>query len=294
MSHDRPPVPTEDDGRVDAPPDGFGRLLRFWRQVFDESQENVAHSLGSSPRHISRLENGHVSPSRVMIEKIARHFGLNDRDTRQLLYAGGFAVKGDLAPTEDERRFIAKGAALTLQAFDPNPAMIFDLLGRIRMFNRSWLGLMQDSLPADEERLTVHMFFDFLFRSVPQEAKPRGWIDSQCGILMLLFQEAVLADDDRLRTMVEDLARVHALPGDWKRRATSVVHIPSLVIPLKIDEDVILFTSFSLAIASRGPATYATRPRTVLLVLLPTRNTAAPARLRRSDLDHPLLAEHFR
>ncbi|MDJ0853125.1 MAG: helix-turn-helix transcriptional regulator [Myxococcota bacterium] len=43
----------------------FGRLLRFWRGVFQRTQEDLALELDSSPRHISRLENGRVQPSRL-------------------------------------------------------------------------------------------------------------------------------------------------------------------------------------------------------------------------------------
>ena len=274
--------------------DGFGRLLRFWRGVFEESQENVAHALDSSPRHISRLENGRVRPSRAMIEKIAAHFGLGDRDTQQLLFAGGFS--DPVEPRESHRealRFVYKGVSRALDAFDPNPAMVFDPAGKICMINRSWLGLMHTAFPPSGD-LTIRNYFDFIFRSVPADAKPRNWTDTQCGILMVFYQEAVLLDDRGLLTLIEELAERHQLPSDWKRRASQVVTLPSFVVPIPVDDQVVLFTSVSLGVAPSGPAAYLARPSMVLVALLPTRNDYDPAQLQRADLDHPLLHDYFR
>ena len=68
----------------------FGRLLRFWRGVFGRTQEDWALELDASPRHISRLENGRVQPSKAMVERIAASLALGERDTGHLLHAAGY------------------------------------------------------------------------------------------------------------------------------------------------------------------------------------------------------------
>ncbi|WP_373091958.1 helix-turn-helix domain-containing protein, partial [Zhongshania sp.] len=50
----------------------FGRFLKFWRGVHGMSQETLAGRLGSSPRHISRMENGSSRASEAMVLDIAR------------------------------------------------------------------------------------------------------------------------------------------------------------------------------------------------------------------------------
>ena len=78
----------EENKPIDSLP--FGRLLKFWRGVHQLNQEELAHRLASSPRHISRLENGRVQPSKAMVEGIARELALGERDSNHLLIAAGF------------------------------------------------------------------------------------------------------------------------------------------------------------------------------------------------------------
>lgn len=278
----------------ELPSDSFGRLLRFWRKVFEVSQESLALDLESSPRHISRLENGRVRPSRGMIVRIARHFGLGDYETKQLLYAGGFAIGLDERGFfNDEVKWLRKASARTLEAFDPHPAIIFDETGRIRMMNPSWLGLVKDLIPTSADVLMSHAL-DFMFGSVPADAQPKNWLEHKCATVMLLQQEAVLWDSKEMLEVVEDLVERLELPPDWQRVAARVDPISSIAVPMNIHGYRTLVTIFVMGVGLRLPTPYPARPRLTLMAYLVQKDPKVLERLQQQEgLDHPLLSAYF-
>jgi len=273
---------------MDEPESGpFGRLLRFWRGVFGASQEALAMDLASSTRHISRLENGRVRPSQRMVERIARHFGLGERDAHQLLWAAGYAPESEPLSFDDPGlRWTRKGAARALAAFDPSPAMLFDGTARVRMANRAWLDWFGPSLPT-KAPVTLWTYFDALFRAVPADGAPRHWEDTKCGIVMLLQQDAVIYGEPGMQRVVDELVQAHELPADWARRATSFDPISTFVVRLDIGGATRTCTHLTISLGPRPPAAHGTSSRLVLTVLL-------PAGAKRSEPDaHPLLHTNF-
>lgn len=67
----------------------FADFLRFWRGVFGLSQEQLAEMVGTSTRHVSRLENGISKPSEVLTDQIADALKLGRRDRSHLRIAAG-------------------------------------------------------------------------------------------------------------------------------------------------------------------------------------------------------------
>ncbi|MEN0064398.1 MAG: helix-turn-helix transcriptional regulator [Myxococcota bacterium] len=267
--------------------DPFGRFLRFWRGVFGVSQEALAMDLASSTRHISRLENGRVRPSLRMVERIAAHLGLGKRDTQQLLWSAGYAPESEPLGFDDPAlRWTRKGAARTLAAFDPSPAMLFDGTAQIRMANRAWLDWFGPGLPI-EGPYTIRSYFDVLFRAVPKAEEPRNWLDTKCGILMALQQDAVITGDPGMQMVVDQLATDHGLPPDWARRATGFEPISTFVVPLDIGGRRRDCTHLSTSLGARPPAAFGTTPWFAMTVLLPARSDAVASE------DHPLLHTHF-
>ncbi|MEO0601531.1 MAG: helix-turn-helix domain-containing protein [Myxococcota bacterium] len=265
----------------------FGRLLRFWRGVFGVSQEALAMELASSTRHISRLENSRVRPSQRMVERIAAHLDLGERDTHQLLWAAGYAP--DLEPLsfdDPALRWTRKGAARALAAFDPSPAMVFDGTARVRMANRAWLDWFGPMLP-DEGPITLLDYFEALFQSVPRGREPRNWTDLQCGVALLLHQESVITGEPGMQKIVEELVVTRGLPDDWARRAARFEPIATFVVPLLIEGEHRTCTHLTISLGQRPPAIHGNTGRMVLAVLLPAaRGDSEPGA-------HPLLHTNF-
>lgn len=273
-----------DDTRTSDP---FGRLLRFWRTVFGISQEALAFDLESSPRHISRLENGRVRPSQRMAERIAERLGLGQRDTHQLLWTAGYAPEPEPLSFDDpELRWTRKGAARTLAAFDPSPAMLFDSTGRIRMANRAWLEWFGPSLPS-EGPFSIRTYFDVLFRSVPPDEEPRQWMQTKCGIVMVLQQVAVVEGKPGMQDIVDQLAADHGLPADWPQQGSAFEPISTFVVTLDIAGQRRRCTHLSVGFGPRPPAAQFSHPGLVLHALLPAGATPA------NDSNHPLAHTNF-
>ncbi len=128
----------------------FARLLKFWRGVYRLSQEELAHRLDSSPRHISRLENGRVHPSKAMVESISSKLSMGERDSSHLLIAAGFSPRVKKVDfNSPDLRWLRKAMMLTLRALDPYPATLTDGASNILMVNRGWVGLYGAVVPPD-------------------------------------------------------------------------------------------------------------------------------------------------
>ena len=70
---------------------GFAAVLRWWRQRRGWSQLDLAQRADISQRHLSFLELGRASPSRVMVVQLAAALDLPFRQQNALLLAAGFA-----------------------------------------------------------------------------------------------------------------------------------------------------------------------------------------------------------
>ena len=103
----------------------FGRFLKFWRSVHELSQEELGFRLDSSPRHISRIENGSSRPSEAIILDIGRVLKLGNRDLNHLLIAAGYAPREDEVDFHaPELKWLRKAMTLNLRALDPYPGCL--------------------------------------------------------------------------------------------------------------------------------------------------------------------------
>ena len=76
--------------RTDSP-GGVGPLLRAWRERRRLSQLQLAAMAEVSTRHLSYVETGRSSPSRELIQHLARHLEIPHRVRNDLLLAAGYA-----------------------------------------------------------------------------------------------------------------------------------------------------------------------------------------------------------
>ncbi len=268
----------------------FGRLLRFWRGVFQRTQEDLALELDSSPRHISRLENGRVQPSKSMVERIAGSLELGARDTAHLLHAAGYtSPEGPLDLQSPDLRWLRKATALILDALDPFPSLLTDGVS-ILMVNRSWLGLVERWLDGSPGQPKIRDYYGGLLRAMRAPSSPDE-ADLRCGFLMTLQQEALIRDDANLQHLVDDLAAAHDLPHDWRARAARFEPTASFGVWIDVDGEPTPFFHVSRSISPAGPS-HLLGGGLAIFSLLPRNTRRDWSFLADHDRDHPDLCSH--
>ncbi|MFJ4655715.1 helix-turn-helix domain-containing protein [Nocardia sp. NPDC088792] len=110
----------------------FGDLLRAWRRAQGVSQLELASGTGVSTRHLSFLENGRATPSRVMTLRLAAELKVPARERNTLLISAGHA------PDYVESVWEAPEMAAVRQVVDrilnshmPFPALVTDPMRNI-------------------------------------------------------------------------------------------------------------------------------------------------------------------
>jgi transcriptional regulator with XRE-family HTH domain len=116
---------------------GFGSLLRSWRQTRRLSQLDLALSCGASQRHVSFLESGRARPSRGMALTLGSVLRVPLKDQNLMLLAAGFAPAFQERSKAAAPRKAIDGALLAVIAQqDPLPAMLLEAEHRIAATNR--------------------------------------------------------------------------------------------------------------------------------------------------------------
>ena len=116
---------------------GFGSLLRAWRQTRRLSQLDLALSCGASQRHVSFLESGRARPSRGMALTLGSVLRVPLKDQNLMLLAAGFAPAFQDRPKSAAPRKAVDGALLAVLAHqDPLPAILLESGHRILAANK--------------------------------------------------------------------------------------------------------------------------------------------------------------
>lgn len=266
----------------------FSGLLRFWRSVHQVSQEELAYRTGSSARHLSRLENGHVSPSLEMVEAIAVALDMLDRDSNHLLIAAGFRAQEKQADFRSaDLKWLRKAMALTLRALDPHPTVLIDGCGDILMVNESWVAFYSQLIGEHHlECVTNH--FDLLFSLHDASSGSKAYTDALCLILMSIQQDVLLTQNNAMQQRLTRLCATPGVPDDWARRAAQLDPMASFRVELQIDDSPERFFSVSQTVGAMGPTAYVSEPRLTINTLYPE-NAAKHAGADAQGYRHPLL-----
>ena len=268
----------------------FSGLLRFWRSVHQVSQEELADRTGSSARHLSRLENGHVSPSLEMVEAIAVALDMLERDSNHLLIAAGFRAQEKKADFRSaDLKWLRKAMALTLRALDPHPTVLIDGSGDILMVNESWVAFYSQ-LIGEHHLACVTNHFDLLFSMHDASSGSKAYTDALCLILMSIQQDVLLTQDNAMQQRLTRLCATPGVPDDWARRAAQLDPMASFRVELQIDDSPERFFSVSQTVGAMGPTAYVSEPRLTINTLYPesaAKHAGADAQVYR----HPLLPE---
>lgn len=267
----------------------FGQLLRFWRDAHALSQQQLAQTLGSSTRHINRLENNHVHPSEELVLQIIRALDLQERDSNHLLLAAGYKPRRhEVDFNATHMKWLRQATVRSLRALEPYPSVLTDAHTNILMVNRGWLGLLQRCLP----QLTaagITNYTDFLFYHAGPPRETEAWKDVRALLLMAARQDAALHNDPVNRLRLTQMLASPLAPADWKQRAAKLDPMSSYQVPLVIDGETTAFHTVTLAVAPVVTASYASEPRLTIFTLYPDQDDDNCSALAHHELDHPLL-----
>ncbi len=266
----------------------FPRFLKFWRGVYEISQEELAFRLDCSTRHVSRLETGECRPSETLIEQLATALGLGKRDHNHLRIAAGFAPEEpQIDFNSPEMNWLRKAMLRTLRALDPLPATLLDSRSNILMVNRGFVSLFTQQVPEDVLALLDNNF-DFVFADLEQDyVSDRA--DTLAAILMASQQAALFSNNPEDQRQIEKLAKHPAVPPDWKQRAAGMEPMASFRVQLSVNGREENFYNVSTTVGALGPAAFLSEPRLTINILYPEDENLDLSSVMRSDARHPLL-----
>lgn len=273
----------------DESSNSFGQFLKFWRGVHQLSQEELAHRIESSPRHISRLENGSSRPSQSMVEQLAAALNLGRRDQSHLMLAAGYAP---VEPVQDfhspEMKWLRKAMVMKLQSLDPYPASVIDSAANILMVNRGWLSFYSKLLSPDE-LADIRNFYDFLFDSRLAGEAVSDWSDTLSLVVMSIQQSVLLYNRPEDRATLERLLASESLPADWRQRAAAVEPMASFRVEISVGGQRQRFFSVSTMVGALGPTAFVSEPRLTVSVLYPEEAGLELQSFLDPNVSHPLL-----
>ena len=266
----------------------FGELLRFWREIRGLSQEALAFEADSSPRHISRMENGKAMPSIAMIQNLAHVLELGDRDAGYLYLAAGQVPPAVTVEFGGPKYgWLRKAMTRTLKALDPHPSVLMDRFGTILMVNKAWAAFHFDDL-GQGGMSSITNYNDFLFTCQSFKDAQDLRMNSLSLILMAIKQESVLTKDPAYEALLERLVAYPEVPYGWKQRAANLEPMSSFRVQFEQNSKLIRYFNVSQTVSAMGPVSFVAEPRLIITTLF-AEDEAQEPNLPKTIPEHPLI-----
>jgi transcriptional regulator with XRE-family HTH domain len=235
-------------------------LLRHWRAVRGRSQQEVGLEAGVSQRHLSFIESGRATPSRVTLLAVAEALDVPLGERNQLLLAAGYApLYSEATWNETEMRSIMAAVGRMLSQQEPYPAVLMDRHWNVLAANDAsprFFGKFIDlhALQARTGRRNLlHLMFD------PAGMRPfiHDWEKVSRSLLQRVRREAV---GHVLDVATQELLdALHAYPGVPREPAAQMdgaaADLP--MIPLSFVRDGVVLRYFSMVTTVGTPRTIA-------------------------------------
>lgn len=249
--------------------------------------------MGSSQRHISRLENGVSRPSEQFIDQVAVELKLGSRDRSHLRISAGYTPTREAVDfNAPEYSWLRKAAKMTLQALEPHPTSVMDSIGNLLMVNRAWVSFYSAVFPGLALGEVVN-FYDLIFTQSGVGNKTASWNSARALILMALQQEVLLNESAEKAALLKRLLAHPTVPADWRQQAAALEPMASFGFPVELDGEPLWFYNVSQSIGAVGPAAYISEPNLTVSTLYPQVEGFELAMLAKQGGDaavsHPLL-----
>jgi len=243
---------TSSDPKV--PPNEFGDLLRYWRDVRGVSQLDLSLEAGVSQRQISFIESGRSVPGRHTVLTIAQTLDVPLRERNALLLAAGYAPVYSEAPwNAQEMHGVIRALERVMRQHEPFPAIVMDRNWNVLMTNDAaprFFNCFIDMASREGPRNMLHLIFD------PQGMRPfvADWDDVSRSLLQRVYRESVgHVLDGGARGLLDELLAYPGVPRDW-----NTYHAPSAapampVIPLGFISEGVVLRYFSMVTSVGTP-----------------------------------------
>ncbi|RCS63080.1 helix-turn-helix domain-containing protein [Microbacterium sp. JB110] len=132
-----------------------GTLVRTWRERRHRSQLDVAVAADVSSRHLSFIETGRATPSRLMIARICEELDVPLRERNEVYLSAGYAPVHPERPLEDLGAARAAVDAV-LSGHEPYPTAVVNVRWELLAANRAMRRFL-DPLPDSLRKPKINM-----------------------------------------------------------------------------------------------------------------------------------------
>ncbi|WP_321887734.1 helix-turn-helix domain-containing protein [Paraburkholderia bannensis] len=237
---------------------GFGKLLRYWRDVRGVSQLDLSLEAGISQRQISFIESGRSVPGRGTLLTLAQALDVPLRERNALLLAAGYAPMYSEAPwSAQEMQGVIRALERVVRQHEPYPAIVMDRHWNVLMTNAAaprFFGHFIDMSARAEPRNMLHLMFD------PQGMRPyvHDWQNVARSLLQRVHREAVgHVIDATTQSLIDALLEYPDAPGDWRTHHAAATTAALPVIPLGFECDGEVRSYFSMVTSVSTPQSVA-------------------------------------
>lgn len=247
---------------MNRPQDGFGSLLKSWRNRQRQSQLDLGLSAGLSQRHISFLETGRSKPSRYAVHQICEALQMPAAEHDVMLVSAGFAPQAvDPGWTAQVRAAVDTSIDHVLAGHEPYPAVSVDRIWNLQKANESARKFFAAAGSSGQTNLLLEIMSPGVLRD-----NIANWTDVTRALFRLLDLEVARRPHDAEgKALLETLK---ALPGVANAIAERPKEHPAPVVSIEFVIDGIHLKLFSL-IATIGMSMDATLDDLRIETLLP-------------------------
>jgi transcriptional regulator with XRE-family HTH domain len=218
-----------------------GALLREWRALRRLSQLDLALEVGVSARHLSCVESGKATPSRLVVTRLAEALDMPLRERNGLLMAAGYAPEyPETGLDTPQLAYVRQAIDCILEHQEPYPAFVL---------NRHWDVLRANEAAARVGRFLcgdsrhtnmLRQFFD------PNDLRRVvvNW-EEVAGDLVQHLHDVIAAapSDATARALLDELLRYPEVPSEWRTRELRMPPAPLLTVQFRKGEHELHFFS---------------------------------------------------
>ncbi|NRB40112.1 MAG: helix-turn-helix domain-containing protein [Pseudomonadales bacterium] len=143
----------------------FGNILKARRKTAGLSQAILAEQANTTPRNISNLETGKITPTRAMVKRIAAALQSQAQSYSELMRAAGFVHDSySLEEVDQYQKEAMLGVDLLLQRHSPYPALAVNRRYEIIQVNEGFHQALRFLLGDEYSELPLPLsLFEVLF-----------------------------------------------------------------------------------------------------------------------------------
>jgi transcriptional regulator with XRE-family HTH domain len=234
--------------RHDAPPRGFGSLLRHWRQVRRLSQLELAAQASVSARHLCFLETGRSQPSREMVELLGSTLDLPLTEQNALHLAAGYAppfAERDLGALDLEP--VRRALEFILRQQEPYPGIVIDGRWDVLMRNDASRRLFRpfhEAYGIGDARAENAMHVVYHPKGLRQFIV--NWEEFAGSLIQILHREVAQAGNRAAAELRDEILSYPDLPSLWRSPHGPSSASPVLAMHLrKGDLELAFFTTLT-------------------------------------------------